>query len=484
MMNPAKLFRQWMVYFPRSVRARALWLVLCTGLGVTLAQADSPNRAALVVVHGNGQVVSQCVEFAEESISGYELLERSGLDLGVELAGMGATVCRIDNEGCNFPADDCFCRCQGESCVFWIYWHLVGNAWQFSGLGASSYRVSNGDVEGWVWGEGSPGGGGAAPPEVSFAEVCAAPTKTPAPPTHTPTPTTTDTPTPTPEPTGTPTPEPAPRIHHFSADRPAIFAGETATLSWDLSGADAAYLLYNGMEEGVIAPGSKTVAPAQTTVYRLVARKGSRETVAELTLTVNPAPPTPTAAALPAAPALPPTATALPEPDIRFAAGASGLPAGACTTLYWEVQPAGPVFLDGVPVGPQGSQGVCPRQTQTYRLRAAYPGGERTAELTLTVEEAAPAAAITGTVDIPPTPVPTPTMPPSPAATPAAKYQAPTPELRPVFRQAPRKETVTLPVWARLGIWGGLAAGWCAITLLALVGWAGFWWLNRRAGRR
>ena len=42
-------------------------------------QAQTPNQAGLVVVHGDGTTTSRCVNFESESISGYELLERSGL---------------------------------------------------------------------------------------------------------------------------------------------------------------------------------------------------------------------------------------------------------------------------------------------------------------------------------------------------------------------------------------------------------------------
>ena len=43
------------------------------------AQAQTGNQAALVVVHGDGSLVTRCVEFNEPQINGYDLLQRSGL---------------------------------------------------------------------------------------------------------------------------------------------------------------------------------------------------------------------------------------------------------------------------------------------------------------------------------------------------------------------------------------------------------------------
>jgi hypothetical protein len=84
-----------------------------------------------------------------------------------------------------------------------------------------------------------------------------------------------------------------PTIFSFTADRYSIAAGEQVKLSWDLANAEAAYLRYGNVEEGVVAPGSKTVAPTSDTVYKLVARNSAGETVAELTIKVGGATATP-----------------------------------------------------------------------------------------------------------------------------------------------------------------------------------------------
>ena len=222
--------------------------------------------------------------------------------------------------------------------------------------------------------------------------------------------------TPTPKPTDTPEPEPTPVIAYFSADQTTINAGEAVTLSWDLSGAEAVYLRYEGQSEGVVAPGSKTMTPVQTTVYRLAARnKVGYETVAELTVMVN-------AAAAPAPASSQPTNQPIsvqptaqlpsqsasqitepvpqPPPLISFNSASPVLPLGACTNLSWSVQQAEAVYLDGVEVEPESSRQVCPDQPQTYSLKALYAGGERTAQVRLEVVEAIAAAVPTPTAAI------------------------------------------------------------------------------------
>ncbi len=156
---------------------RIAWGLVCLALLLAIlwaggAGAQEPNHAGLVVVHEDG-VIQKCVAFSEEYISGYDVLERSGLAL-IPMAGgaLGISICSIDHHGCNYPAEDCFCRCQGTPCVYWSYWHLVNGEWQYSSLGAASYRVRNGDVEGWVWGKGEYARPGQQPPVVRFEDIC------------------------------------------------------------------------------------------------------------------------------------------------------------------------------------------------------------------------------------------------------------------------------------------------------------------------
>ena len=160
----------------RSIRSILATILVLVGLvfrltiDVDLAQAQDPNRAVVVVRLNDSEVATMCVAFSEDQISGYEALQRSGLQIAADFDARGGTVCQIGGVGC--PADDCFCQCQGgPDCVYWSYWHQNENSWEYAKLGASAYKVSDKSIEGWSWGPGSISQA-KEPPQVSFDEVC------------------------------------------------------------------------------------------------------------------------------------------------------------------------------------------------------------------------------------------------------------------------------------------------------------------------
>lgn len=316
-------------------------LLSVSGLAGAGASAQSVNQAALVVVHGDGRVLTRCIDFTEAQISGLELLQRSGLDLNLEASSMGAAICRLDGEGCTFPQQSCFCQCEGESCVYWSYWRWDNGEWRYSQLGASNSTVSPGGMDGWVWGAGTVDMA-QSPPALSFASICAAPTATATAtatiaPTATPTPTTVETasisaeststatstntptatstppappsfftaPTPTnpPTPTLTPSPSPAPPpanlaqevtapapvIDFFVTDRREIHVGETVVLSWRTHNADVVQIQAFGRTVQVESEGSLRLAPPQNTTYQLIAGGPGGVTSTALTVVVRPA---------------------------------------------------------------------------------------------------------------------------------------------------------------------------------------------------
>jgi len=133
----------------------------------TTGLAQAPNRAGLAIQFPDGQIETTCVEFEEDQISGLELLNRSGLVVKVDhSSGLGAKVCKIEETGCNYPEEDCWCQCQGSPCAYWNYWLLKNGQWVYSPLGAGSRRLGDGDVDGWAWGDGQP------PPHISLGEIC------------------------------------------------------------------------------------------------------------------------------------------------------------------------------------------------------------------------------------------------------------------------------------------------------------------------
>lgn len=161
----------------------AAWLLLPCVLGPVAtaspwfsgtAVAQGTQRAALIVQFGDGTYVTRCISFSEESITGLELLSRSGLQVSL----WGGAVCRIEQQGCEYPVEACFCQCRGSSCQYWSYWHWrtatgpsVGEGgWAYAQIGSGDYRVQDGAVEAWLWGDAQN-----PPVTVSFATVCGSP---------------------------------------------------------------------------------------------------------------------------------------------------------------------------------------------------------------------------------------------------------------------------------------------------------------------
>lgn len=135
------------------------------GLGFTpfpaLGMQPVYQRAALVVQNADGTLFTACVAFSEESLSGFELLNRAGLEVAsVTNPSLGTAVCGIAGEGC--PSSDCFCGMPS----YWSYWHLADQDWAYAVSGSEQAAVIDGSVEGWSWGEGTP------PALLTFTQVC------------------------------------------------------------------------------------------------------------------------------------------------------------------------------------------------------------------------------------------------------------------------------------------------------------------------
>jgi hypothetical protein len=289
---------------------------------LTSIHAQQSNRAGLVVRFGDGSLTTRCVEFSGATISGYDLLTRSGLDIVAAFdSGQGTAICSIEGTGC--PAQSCL-TCDMPN--YWSYWHLKDGAWVYSQAGASGYTVRDGDVEGWSWGSGG------SPPVVPFDQICATfatdtpppptdtpvseatPTHTPVPPTETPVP-----PTATPAPSG-PTvtfPPPTPVVW-FRLDENPISAGACTTVRWDTTHVQEVYL--DG--QSVVANGSLEVCPTASQEYRLrvVSEAGEQDHTLVLGVT-GAAPPTstPVPAVLEPTPSIgasPPTSTPILQPTV------------------------------------------------------------------------------------------------------------------------------------------------------------------------
>ncbi|KPL23240.1 MAG: hypothetical protein AMJ93_05195 [Anaerolineae bacterium SM23_84] len=127
-----------------------------------LATSSPTHYAGLVVQFEDGRLLTDCLSFSEENITGLELLRRSGLDI----ATWGTAVCRIERAGCDYPAERCFCECLAPPCRFWSYWQWRDGRWVYSEVGASQRQVRDGDIDGWVWGDGQ------SPPTADPEQIC------------------------------------------------------------------------------------------------------------------------------------------------------------------------------------------------------------------------------------------------------------------------------------------------------------------------
>ncbi|HEV2012800.1 MAG TPA: hypothetical protein VGR77_02800 [Candidatus Dormibacteraeota bacterium] len=124
------------------------------------------HHAALVIQHSGGSVLARCVAFAEEQITGLQLIERSDVQYQAQSFGsIGSAMCQIDREPSTVPPG-CF-----GSGAYWQYFHRQGGGWQASPVGASSSLLRDGDMDGWRYAVGA----NQAPGNVAFAAVCGAP---------------------------------------------------------------------------------------------------------------------------------------------------------------------------------------------------------------------------------------------------------------------------------------------------------------------
>jgi hypothetical protein len=163
--------------------------------------AAETSRAALVVTFGDGHSEMFCIEFSDDSITGLEQLQRSGLTLVTNgSGGLGSAVCSIGGEGSSDPTN-CFASCTGGSCQYWAYYRYQNGSWKFSQVGASQTAVRDGDIFGWSWG---PGGSSGAPEPPG--EICPVQTSTPLARATPVLPPPTATPEPVPEPSATEAP--------------------------------------------------------------------------------------------------------------------------------------------------------------------------------------------------------------------------------------------------------------------------------------
>jgi hypothetical protein len=190
--------------------------------------AGSAHHAGIVVEHGDGRVVRQCVGFGNATITALAVLQSSGIENATQTyGGLGAAVCQIDNEPTSYT------QCLPSSGSYWVFFVARGGgAWTSSSQGVSSTALSDGDDAGFRFDPLA----GADPPPASPVGTCATATPTPtpqptAPPTTKPTPVATVPPGATASPTTQPKAAVAPGLATSSAATPIVAGGPTAAAS-------------------------------------------------------------------------------------------------------------------------------------------------------------------------------------------------------------------------------------------------------------
>ena len=152
----------------RSLLVAAAFVAVVAALQPTHdAVGAAKSKAGVVVRNADGSTDEMCVFFDEPTISGLDLLNRTGTSYVEERSAVGSAICRIGEGGCGYPSEQCFC----EYPEFWGYWvREPGEAkFTFASTGAADHEVRDGSVDGWSWGkDGKP-----APPNVPFEDVCA-----------------------------------------------------------------------------------------------------------------------------------------------------------------------------------------------------------------------------------------------------------------------------------------------------------------------
>jgi hypothetical protein len=165
----------------RSLRALAAGLGVVVGLALPVAgapgwavgptiacAADTGPRAVLVVDTGSS-VHRLCVALDASTVSGIHLVELASAQHGLSYSlGFGKqAVCQLDGVG--VTGGDCF----ADYPNFWGYWHGDGaGGWSWAGGGGATFRVGDGDVEGWAWGSGDTASTHPAPPSTRADDVC------------------------------------------------------------------------------------------------------------------------------------------------------------------------------------------------------------------------------------------------------------------------------------------------------------------------
>lgn len=133
-------------------------IIACLSFGRAgdAASDPAPDVAGLVIDYGNGTQTYALIPLGNQTLTGLDLLERSGLDLlTLGSGGWGVAVCAIEDVGCDLSACRArLCQTSDPTSPYWQYLRAPddpGSAWAFSNQGASSSTITGGEVYAWFW---------------------------------------------------------------------------------------------------------------------------------------------------------------------------------------------------------------------------------------------------------------------------------------------------------------------------------------------
>jgi len=156
-----------------------------------------------------------------------------------------------------------------------------------------------------------------------------------------------------------------PAINSFSLNTGSIYVGQTATLSWNVTGATSVSI--NPVVGAVSLSGTQNVSPDLTTTYTLTASNNAGNSTASATITV-------TAANTPVI--------------LSFTARPTIINPGESSTLTWDVIGSATVYIDQSlgGVSSKGFKEIIPTETKTYTLTADNGSSKVTKSVTVTVD--------------------------------------------------------------------------------------------------
>lgn len=102
------------------------------------------STAGIVIDHSDGTRKIVVVDFPGETITGLQLLQRSGLHLITSETSFGTAICSIDHEGS--AANNCFGDPQFR---YWSFNTFINKEWVSSPVGAGDSIVRHGDILGF-----------------------------------------------------------------------------------------------------------------------------------------------------------------------------------------------------------------------------------------------------------------------------------------------------------------------------------------------